>query len=286
MYRLKRNSGYGYGELNQILSGTAFSYIDKSMIISGVIHGEPILKKFLGKIWDPPIVFLREGFQQIFQNLIAQMKNETTHLPLQVLLNTKVHTINSVQNGVLIHLKETQLKARAAYVTSVWQRIVMPGINAEVRDLFQNLIYQDYGTTVFKSKEPMDYLAIDIPQSKELNPLICLTKFPWEDSRHIGIAYTKGSTKQSNEICSNLKSYLDNNEVATDGFFPLAQKQVEYHPRFKPEKIKNGAYRTIDMYQGTGNIFFGGAILSFDLTEPIAVFSKQMSKRIGNFLKK
>jgi hypothetical protein len=277
---------YGYGELNQILSGTAFSYIDTSLIISAIVYSysPSIIKSFFGLFYRPPLLLLSEGFQKVFQNLTTQMQK--SKVPLQLYLNTKINQIESTENGVVVHGDNGFLHtAKAAYVTSGWQNINMPGINKDVSQLFQGLIHENYGTTIFKTKEPIVYKGILDYTSTGYDPLAYITKFK-KNSKHIGIAYTKGDEYQGGEIFSNLKKYLADKKITVDGELPLAQRQLEYHHRFTHTAIKDGAYRTIDMHQGTGNIFFGGAPLSFDLTEAVAAFSKQMSKRIGNFLKK
>lgn len=241
---------YGYGDLDQILSGIAFSYIDTQVLFSGVVSQYPLLKALFGKLYPVPEVFLQEGFQKVFQNLVAKMQKEVK--PLKVLLDTKVTSIDSTTKGVILHTKEKQWRAKVAYVTCGWQHIAMPSINEKVRNLFRNLIHEDYGTTVFKTISPASYEYILNYQSSGAQPLLYGTKWSRQYSSNIGTAYTNGTAEQAVEIFSALKDYLSKRGITVDGKVPLAQRQVEYYPRFTFEEVKSGAYKIMEENQGGG----------------------------------
>ena len=80
---------YGYGEFNKILSGTAFSYLDTSVVISSIVHKYPILKTLFGRVFPAPVVFLKQGFQRVFQNLVLDMQKQT--VPLKMFLGTSIY---------------------------------------------------------------------------------------------------------------------------------------------------------------------------------------------------
>ncbi len=277
---------YGYGQLDQIPAGIAFSYIDTELILANGMQKIPLLGKIYGMHRPLPTSLLQEGFQRIFQNLVVQMQD--TPCPLQVFLNTKIDRIDSTDKGVIVQAGSQQLwTARAAYVTSGWQHIVMPGIPQQVSEVFQSLIHENYGTTVFKTVSSLPYEGImDYRVQQGLAPLMYGPKFSQDYSRRFGIAYAYGTPEQGEEIFKALQSSLEKRGITVEGDQPLAQRQVTYNPRFPLQVIQKGVFQTLDYYQGTGNIFFGGAPLSFELTEAVAAFSKRMVPRIIQFFNK
>ena len=115
-----------------------------------------------------------------------------------------------------------------------------------------------------------------------LNAIIYVTKFDFES---IGISYAKGIPDQGEEIFNALKNYLGERSVATKDATLLAQRQVEYYAQFTHKNIQSGAYKIIEENQGIGNVFFGGAIMNFDLSEAVAAHSKRMATKVAKFLK-